>query len=604
MSTLKRGKIRPTISKALWDVETDGLLPDLGKIWCLTIVDLETKTQELFTDYDPKYRSLDDAFRLLGGCTMWAGHNLIAFDVQVLKKLRPDVTIPPKIVDTVLLSRLLYPEIGLSKVSRNLPTKMKYKHSLKAWGLRLGEEKGDYDDWSEYTPEMGEYCLQDGVTSYDLLCHLKSRCNQMGVAWDFEDITKCVALEHEFAKYVARQVSTGFYFDKTRAQQLTATLQGRKIELEEELSKTFEPKFKYKELKTKCNIWWEDFNPASRKQVAERLLEMSWKPTQFTKTGQPKVDADVLETVGIPEAKSIVEYLLIDKRLGQVANGANAWLKLERGGRIHGELNTIGAVTGRVTHMKPNMSQVPAVHKQYGEECRSFFGPRPGWKQVGADLSGIELRCLAHYLHRWDNGEYADIILNGDIHTANQEAAGLPTRNNAKTFIYGWLYGAGNQKIGKIVAPHAAATEQKRVGKKLNDKFQSKYPAFKHLTNAVKRKMKLTNGYLRGLDGRPLLCRSDHSALNTLLQSAGAVVAKHWYVSLHRNLNSLGYVYGEDYETMAFMHDEVQLSVRPDLSDVIGKELVKTATETGESLGTRCQVNAEYIVGNNWKDCH
>lgn len=590
--------------RVLLDLETDGLLDTVNTVWCMSLVDIDTGSKELFTNYSNKHRDLDYGLEIISNASTWSGHNVIGFDCMVLKKLYPGVAQPHKIIDTLILSRLLYPEVGLSSISKKLKPTLKHSHSLEAWGKRLGTYKGDFEDWTQYSEDMADYCLQDGAVSLSLLKHLRHRSDVMGVEWDFDNLSKCVCIEHEFAKHIADQVDSGFYFNDQEALKLSSQLEGRRDELCEEMRHTFEPKFKYKQLKTKCNIWWESFNPASRQQVAERLIEMGWVPTEFTKKGRPKVDADTLESLGTPEAAKIIEYLLLDKRVGALANGANAWLKLSRGGKIHGQVNTIGAVTGRVTHNSPNLSQVPAIYKPYGPECRALFGPKPGWIQVGADLSGIELRCLAHYMARWDGGEYADVILNGDIHTANQQAAGLPTRNNAKTFIYGYLYGAGDEKLGTIVDPTKSAEVRRKIGAELRKTFEAKIPALGNLSKAVKSKMKDNKGYLSGMDGRPLFCRSSHSSLNTLLQSAGAITAKVWYVMVHRELENRGYTYGEDYTCLGFFHDEIQLSVKPGLDKEAGEVAIDMAASAGVVLGYRLPIGAEYKTGKNWKETH
>lgn len=265
--------------------------------------------------------------------------------------------------------------------------------------------------------------------------------------------------------------------------------------------------------------------------------------------------AELREIAGVME-----EYLMLSKRLGQLIDGKWGWLKCVReDGRIHGCVNPCGAVTGRATHSSPNVAQVPAVGSPYGHECRELFTVPHGWYQAGVDASGLELRCLAHFMYPYDNGAYAHEILNGDIHTANQKAAGLPERNQAKTFIYAFLYGAGDEKIGKIV--HGDAKD----GKRLKKEFLSKTPAIAELRAAIENTLVAQRGfkgeikkwkrkYLKGLDGRPLHVRSLHSALNLLLQSAGALVCKKWMCLWEENLIKAGYEHGKDFQFMAWVH--------------------------------------------------
>ena len=594
-------------SNILWDIESNGLLKDVTEIHCLSVLDLDTGQAELFTNKDPSKRSLYDGLSIVYNAESEAGHNLIGYDKEVLLKLvdyhEGFTSFNGTTADTLILSRLLYPEIrDTYNHPSNFPKKLLGSHSLKAWGLRLGEEKDDYQGgWENYSDDMGKYCLQDTRTNYRLYLHLKQRAEDLDIPWDFKDLTECICLEHEFAKVIAKQVRTGFYFDSTAAHKLVAPLQKEKEDIQQELSDSFGLMITgKKELKTRCNFTLDYINPRSRLQVGQALMAKGWTPTTFTKTGQPKIDEKTMAKCSVPESDIISRILTVEKRLGQIANGANAWLKLERGGKIHGEVNTLGAVTGRVSHTKPNMSQVPASYSYLGKECRALFSCKPGWSLVGADLSGIELRCLAHYLWHWDKGEYASIILEGDIHTANQEAAQLPTRDNAKTFIYGYIYGAGDEKLGFIVAPLDSKSNQTKIGAQLRKKFEKKYPALKQLRDAVKKKLKKTGGYIRGLDGRPLYCRSNHSSLNTLLQSAGAVIAKLGYVLFNQELEE----FNDVYELHGFFHDEYQVGCPSDTSEHIGNRMVRNMTLAGTMLGVRIRIDGEYKVGKTWADTH
>jgi DNA polymerase I-like protein with 3'-5' exonuclease and polymerase domains len=313
------------------------------------------------------------------------------------------------------------------------------------------------------------------------------------------------------------------------------------------------------------------------------------------------VDEDVMKELDYPEAPLLTEYLMVSKRLGQLSEGDAAWMKLVTSkGFIHGSINPNGAVTGRATHMRPNISQVPNGEAVYGHDCRDLFGVPEGWLLVGADASGLELRCLAHYMARWDKGEYGNVLLNGDIHSVNQKAAGLPTRANAKTFIYGFLYGAGDAKVGKIV--NGTALD----GKNLKSKFLRGLPALKFLKEAVQDKCKKDHA-LRGLDGRTVHIRSAHSSLNTLLQSAGALVCKLWVTLVEAELQALGLKHGwdGDYCLCAWSHDEIQVACRTqrvaDLVRYVAENQVKVA---GDIFGFRCQLGGESKQGTTWAQTH
>lgn len=378
-------------------------------------------------------------------------------------------------------------------------------------------------------------------------------------------------------------------------------------------------------------IKFVEFNPASRHHIANRLKTLyGWEPTEFTPSGDPKIDEDVLKDLDYPTAPLLNTYFLVQKRLGQLAEGNQAWLKVVKNGRIHGSINPNGAVTGRATHSFPNVAQVPKVKTKkfvkgeepegfilledlgekvegivtgldggYGYECRSLFTVPEGWTQVGTDMSGLELRCLSHFMARWDNGDYGRIVLEEDIHTVNQEAAGLPTRDNAKTFIYAFLYGAGDAKLGSITGRGA------KDGKRLRANFEAKIPAMGKLTAAVKARAK--SGFLTGLDGRQLHVRSEHSALNTLLQSAGALLCKKWIVLMDQKLRERGYKHGwdGDYAFMAWVHDELQIAARTkELAEEIGELSATCAKEAGEFFNFRIRLDAEYLLGDSWAACH
>ena len=289
------------------------------------------------------------------------------------------------------------------------------------------------------------------------------------------------------------------------------------------------------------------------------------------------------------------EYFMLNKRIAQLAEGNQAWMKLCKKGRLHGKVNTMGAQTSRCSHSHPNIAQVPNLNAPYGKECRNLFKADTEMDLLGIDVSSLELRCLSHYLARYDDGKYGKILLESDIHTANQRSAGLATRDQAKTFIYGFLYGAGNEKIGQIVG------KGKAEGAKLKKEFLSKIPALRQLRDAVQKKAE--KGFITGLDGRKVPVRSNHAALNTLLQSAGAIICKRWIVEMHSLLKE-EFKEGEDYAQVAFVHDEVQLTVKREYGTRIGELGVKAISITGEKYGLRIPLTGEFKTGTSWADTH
>jgi len=212
---------------------------------------------------------------------------------------------------------------------------------------------------------------------------------------------------------------------------------------------------------------------------------------------------------------------------------------------------------------------------------------------VGSDASGLELRCLAHYCARYDHGQYIDIVLNGDIHTVNQKAAGLPTRDNAKTFIYALLYGSGPAKLGSIIGKGAEA------GQELKDTFFKKTPGIAKLSEKVAETV-VEQGWLKGLDDRQLYIRSPHAALNTLLQSAGALVCKQWLLEMDKLFQERKL----DVQFHAWVHDEVQLSCPPEEAEAVGQACQDAMRRVQDHFKFRCQLDTDFNVGSSWAETH
>lgn len=553
-----------------------------------------------------------DGVKHLQRADIVGGHNIIDYDIPVLQKFFSSFD-PKKVVDTLVWSRLAYPDImevdlELRKQGR-IESSLMGKHSLEAWGQRLGEYKGDFaktTDWQEWSEEMEEYCEQDVKVSVKLWQKLMTK-----------NVSKeALRLEHQVQTIVCRQMQNGFWFDIDAAEELYGRLIEKRMELEEQLKGIFgtwiEPNGPVKTAKANnsrygyikgCQyqkIKYVTFNPNSRVHIYKCLIKKyGWKPKEFTNSGQPKVDETILKKLPYPEAQSLSEYLMLSKRIGQIAEGDQAWLKTVNRDThsIHGYVNTNGAVTGRMTHSKPNIAQVPANHHPYGAECRALFKPKPGWKLIGCDASGLELRCLAHYMAKYDDGAYGKVILEGDIHTENQVAAGLPTRDKAKTFIYAFMYGAGNEKLGSIVGGG------KDEGKKLRSAFLQKIPALKELKERVETTAK-TRKYLIGLDGRELQVRAVYAALNLLLQSAGALIMKKALAIFDEDLQKQGYKPGIDYQFVANIHDEYQTSARPEIAEEVGEIAAEAIRKAGRYFNFRCLLDAEYNIGDSWKETH
>lgn len=591
------------IKTLIFDLETDGFLESVTKVHSLVIHDVGTGKLHSFGP-----GQIDDGLAMLETADCIVGHNIIKYDIPVLRKLYPHLKLTARAFDTLVATSLIWPKDAIKDrdfkaiKKGTMPGGLMGKQSLEAWGYRLGNYKGDFKGpWEHWTPEMQEYCEQDVRVTLDLFNRIIAK-NYSPIALD---------LEHRVAEIIAAQERAGWEFDEPACNKLYQQLAGRRAELEAELRQTIKPWYaKAKEFTPKqdnramgytagvtfTKVKLVLFNPNSRDHVADRLQRLfGWEPTEFTDGGKPKLDDEVISKLPYPEAKLIGEYLMVQKRIGQAAEGDKAWLKFIRGTRIYGSMIPNGAVTGRAIHINPNLGQVPANDAPYGHECRALFKVRPGKKLVGADCSGLELRMLAHFMARWDGGKYGETLLTGDIHTMNQNAAGLPTRANAKTFIYAFLYGAGDAKIGLIVGKGA------EEGKRLKAKFLKGLPALKALIEAVKHKVR-TQGYLIGLDGRRLICRSQHSALNTLLQSAGALVCKRWLVEIHDALKAEGL--DKHCTQVGWIHDEVQIEVDEEHAESVGRICAAAAVRAGAFFSLRIPTAGEYKIGTCWAETH
>ena len=539
------------------DLEANGLTPDT--IWC--VVTKENGVTLVHGDPD----SLSEA---LEGSQSVVGHNLIGYDMPVLERLWGITVAPERVLDTLVLSRLYEP----SKSGG---------HSLRNWGECLGFPKGDHTDWSQLSQEMIDYCIRDVEVTEAVHQNLMQNMTCFS--------PNCIELEHKVQASVQQQEINGWTLDQPLARDLCATFKERMNEIEEELQQKFPPivherwsEKTGKKLKDKVEV----FNVGSRQQIAKRLSSLGVRFDKVTEKGNPIVDEAVLETIDLPEAKVVSEYLMLQKRYAQV----NSWLEhVKEDGRVHGRVISNGAVTGRMTHQSPNMAQVPASHSPYGHECRSCWTVPEGKKLVGFDASGLELRMLAHYMKDED---YTNEIINGDIHTANQRLAGLESRNQAKTFIYALLYGAGDEKLGSV------AGGGRTTGKKLRESFLNNLPSFAALKDRVSNAS--SRGYLTGLDGRRLQVRSEHSALNTLLQAAGAIVMKKALVIL----DDYAKLWKLDYKIIGNIHDEVQSEVAEKDAEKFGWLAVECLKAAGIEFNLRCPLDGEYKVGTTWAETH
>jgi|TARA_R110001583_G_scaffold30517_2_gene105489 DNA polymerase I-like protein with 3'-5' exonuclease and polymerase domains len=549
--------------KAVVDIETDSL--NAKEIHCIVAKEYDTgKTRQWVQGECGEFREWSkriDTFIM---------HNGISFDAPVLNRLTGSDIKLDQIRDTLIESQLYNPVRDGG-------------HSLEAWGKRLRSEKIEHNDYRYYTPEMLEYCKQDVNVTQKLAVALEKEGS------DFSSTS--YDLERKVRSIVDLQQENGFAFDIRKGMMLEANLLDELYKLEEKAHDMFPPDVIERESEKtgkKLKDKVVEFNIASRIHIADRLERMGVKFTKRTETDRAVINESVLDKIDLPEAQMFSRYFLLQKRTGLLKSWIQACSDEDR---VHGRVLTLKTITGRMAHYKPNMAQVPAVYSPYGKECRELWtvSNTETHQLVGTDASGLELRCLAHYM---DDDNFTNEVLTGDVHTANQKAAGLQTRDQAKTFIYAFLYGAGPGKIGTVVGGAWAEGEQ------LIEKFLKNMPYLNRLRKTVTEAAK--SGRITGLDGRKLHIRHEHAALNTLLQGAGAVVCKRWLVEMDRMI----WEHGLDAKLVASVHDEYQFEVaKPDIESFtkITKDSIKT---TEEILNFKCNLDSDYKVGNNWAETH
>ena len=655
------------------DIESDGLLDKMTTIHSLCLIDVETGDQWSCTDHPFDHPegipvlSIDEGLRFLMTADTVTFHNGIKFDIPAIQKIKPWFSLRrDQVIDTLILSRLIWPEIReqdfalrnhLKKKARKhvpadcedenkwihehikaqSPPQLIGSHGLEAWGYRLGEWKGDYskemkakglDPWANWNIDMQLYCDQDVIAGRKLL----QKCRSKGFVY----AEKAIEIERDFAIILAEMERNGFPFHMKRATELQRKLMRRHTELQGELQIAFPPIIDKTTFVPKANnsrygyVKGEPvekskeiiFNPSSRQHIARWLKrKYGWKPKAFTETGQPVIDEKVLKKLKFPEAKLLAEYFLLDKRLGMLeGKGGKGLIPSGKSGRIHGQVMTNGAVTRRCTHSKPNMAQLPATNVPFGKDFRELMYAPDDWSLLGWDASGLELRCFAHYMSYFDGGKYTSIVLDGDIHWTHSKALGLVgqdeeydshnpdhdyARNKvAKRFIYAFLYGAGAEKIGEIVLPKGTSGAKRKAGTELINTFLKRTPALQRLKDTLAAQIKKQDGKLISIDGGAMHVRSPHAALNTLLQSAGAIAVKVATILFYDKLVAQGLVSGKDFQIVAHVHDEVQTLVKKGLEDIVGRTAEEAMHETTEALGFRCPLAAEYKFGESWADTH
>lgn len=652
--------------RLLFDLETNGLLDrkDL-KILCGAAVDVDTGREYRWDPRSFEYDPLVDcapAWHVLSQADELIGHNIAGFDLPVLERFAPEGwEHTDRIYDTVVASRQMYYSNLIKRTAafRNkagkreedrearFPRKLLSPfgmHKLEAWGYRLGYKKGDFLSLEgvqeEYSDELLEYCLRDVHLNVKLWKHLTTKPAIPG-----SPVTpyEAMVVESQVQYWLERQQRNGVGFDESRAVKLYAHLAGKREELIQQLQEYFPdyyvPKGKVvvpKRTQSSKKVGpgeegyknvakGEPYQPVqlvqftgTRHQIADRLQKLyGWRPTAFGDDGIATVDESVLAGLTYEPVPALLELLMVKKRIGQLAEGNKAWLRLVKDGKLHGRVAATGARTSRAAHSNPNLGQVPKGSSPYGPECRDLFRPtRPGWAMVGADASGLQLRMLAHYLGKYDDGAFTKVLLEADPHSAWMEATGIRIRDYQKTFTYAMIFGAGDEKLGMTIIDDWRAAERERLtedpvphpkfarslGKSARAGLMQHVPGLGQLMRECKAYHK--QGWAEALDGRIVGVVSEHGALNDLLQSGEAVVMKHALVGLVASLTGAGLRYGRDWAFLLNVHDEWQLETAPNNADVVGEHAVDAIRLAGINLGLRCPLDGEYKVGASWKETH
>lgn len=583
------------------------------------------------------------------------GHNILMYDLPVLERVFKRKRRPKQVADDSLIrSRVLWPEHGSAPLpGGGMDLDAWGMYLVKQRLLDRGKAKFD-GPWDQWSAKMHDYCRQDVVTQVGIKRYLDSLpqnervvriehavteiiARQIANGWTFDreaaakmiaefDIQRAGLLDqlHEAFPPVIEEMKTPQYYNiVSKSGKVLAsgpTKGGTEAILKALLKakgvkrKDFTGSIVPGPMRTKEH----PFNPGSSMQIVQRLKEKyGWKPTELTDGGRVKeengepledgdyrCDYDVLVKLDYPEIKLLLAYGDVDKMLEMLVDYERR-AALSRDGKIHGTLNVQGAVTGRMTHNQPNMGNVPKAEKDkdgnykgVSWRIRTLFLPRPGWVEVGADASALEDRMLRNRMGRYDPKEL--VLGDGDMHTENMNilrtVVPTCTRDNAKTFWYGILYGAGDKKAGKIVG------RSESVGKEMKTVFFSKRAALGKLIEWCKNQAK-TAKKLTLLDGRVVPCRHVHAALNTQLQGDGACVMKAGLILLDHALQRK-YAPGTDYEFLGNIHDEWQIECRPEIAEDVGTTAVWAIAEAGRRLGVKVPLTGEYKVGKSWADCH
>lgn len=603
----------------VFDIEANSLYPwKVTKVHCLCFVDINS------TNVVKTYgETIKDGLIMMSTQDLLIGHNIISYDNSVLSKVYPSISLPNVIFDTMIASNLMFPnlrEIDIKHLRKDLfpvPSQLLGSHSLKAWGYRLGIHKGTFceeTDWQTFSNEMLEYCSQDVLVNKKLYEYIQDNIELLPI--------KAFEIEQQFQFVVSKQIEHGIRVDVDLIQKMCETLEPERDRLLDDLQIEFPPKLVEEEFipkrndKTKGYVAhvpfikrkYVPFNPNSSQQVIERLTALGWVPIHFTECGNPSTKEDHIEYFDHPSVKVLLEYKKVCNAITKLRDGDTSWFNtIHEDGRVHGDVYPFGAITRRCSHSKPNCTQLPKNKYITYVKPREIVIPTDGYVIVGCDASGLEARCLGNGTFKYDNGELANELINGDIHTKNQKliqtvaplADGDEGREKSKTALYATMYGASAGKVAVSLG------FSKDLGNAIRDALFKAMPSLGMLKNDLE-DFARKNGYIYSIDGAKVPVNKDqlYIALNYYLQGMGAIVMKVAYVNLYIACCEKGWTFGNEYAFIMYNHDEIQSEVLPEISEEFAKLAENAIIKAGEDLDFLCPLNAESKIGMNWAITH
>ena len=623
------------------DIETNGFMAHqvrpgekhLDKVHMIGLKNLQTGEYRQYCDSLANCEPIADFLEIYPQIPLLVGHNFVKFDAPVIEQIY-GVKFEGQLLDTMLLSKFFHGDIARVDYANinsgnPMPKELAGWHSLEAWGWRLGERKLEMES-ADADENSGESVWD--VATEDMLVYMEQDVNLTGLLFEFfkDKIPgQEVALEweHRFAYWMHVQQMLGTYFDTDAAKELEKELLEKKEKCTEQICKMFKPLVEYKGMTvpkranknrgilpgieySRIKIH-EEFIP-TKDNIARALMEQKgWKPEVFSESqvykhngeSKPSLTDEIMGELTLEGAEPIKELAMVNKRLGMLANGTNAWLKLVKDNKIHGSVDSLGARSHRCTHARPNLGQVTGSGKEYGEEMRKLFCAPEGWHYVNVDLSGIELRVFSHFLCPYDDGIYKDTVLNSDIHVHNQQAAGLATRSLAKLFIYKTLYGAGPPEIGKTLSPELPPKEREKIGAAAQERFKSGVKGYKKLDRSIVKELKDNKGRVELWDGRLVPVDSQHKRLNCKLQGSASIYAKYWALIVYEELVRL---YGEpgydkNWVPVAHVHDEISIITRTkEMAESLEKICKEAVEKSDKFFNVDCPNDIGFAMGNDW----